>query len=194
MEFDSLVVGFGLQWVLLWIYVVGVVCICIGIGMWLCFFVLIDNFIKELINVIQEIVNYNYEKCLELNSSEEFLEVFKNFNCMVKCLEDYYVSILFDMMVFKKYMEIIINSINEFIIGLNNDMEILFINDEVLNVINLKCEEVIKYFVQDIFLCNDLLCCLICELVEIFGELVKDKEKEKKEFLKIYVDNKESFF
>ncbi len=54
-------------------------------------------------------------------------------------------------------METIINSINEPIIGLNNDMEILFINDEALNVINLKREEVIKRFCQDISLRNDLL-------------------------------------
>lgn len=91
-------------------------------------------------------------------------------------------------------METIINSINEPIIGLNNDMEILFINDEALNVINLKREEVIKHSAQDISLRNDLLRRLIRELVEIPGEPVKDKEKEKKEPLKIYADNKESFF
>lgn len=53
-------------------------------------------------------------------------------------------------------METIINSINEPIIGLNNDMEILFINDEALNVINLKREEVIKHSAQDIS------CAMIC--------------------------------
>lgn len=90
-------------------------------------------------------------------------------------------------------METIINSINEPIIGLNNDMEILFINDEALNVINLKREEVIKHSAQDISLRNDLLRRLIRELVEIPGEPVKDKEKEKKEPLKIYVTIKRVF-
>ena len=56
-------------------------------------------------------------------------------------------------------------------------MEILFINDEALNVINLKREEVIKHSAQDISLRNDLLRRLIRELVEIPGEPVKDKEK-----------------
>ena len=54
-------------------------------------------------------------------------------------------------------METIINSINEPIIGLNNDMEILFINDEALNVINLKREEVIKHS-DRIFPCA-MICC-----------------------------------
>ncbi len=109
---------------------------------------------------------------------------------MAKRLEDYHASTLSDMMASKKYMETIINSINEPIIGLNNDMEILFINDEALNVINLKREEVIKHSAQDISLRNDLLRRLIRELVEIPGEPVKDKEKEP---LKIYADNKEFF-
>lgn len=193
-EPDSPAAGPGLQRALLWIYVVGAACICIGIGMWLRLPASIDNPIKELTNAIQEIANHNYEKRLELNSSEEFSEVSKNFNRMAKRLEDYHASTLSDMMASKKYMETIINSINEPIIGLNNDMEILFINDEALNVINLKREEVIKHSAQDISLRNDLLRRLIRELVEIPGEPVKDKEKEKKEPLKIYADNKESFF
>ena len=193
-EPDSPAAGPGLQRALLWIYVVGAACICIGIGMWLRLPASIDNPIKELTNAIQEIANHNYEKRLELNSSEEFSEVSKNFNRMAKRLEDYHASALSDMMASKKYMETIINSINEPIIGLNNDMEILFINDEALNVINLKREEVIKHSAQDISLRNDLLRRLIRELVEIPGEPVKDKEKEKKEPLKIYADNKESFF
>ena len=42
---------------------------------------------------------------LELNSSEEFSEVSKNFNRMAKRLEDYHASTLSDMMASKKYME-----------------------------------------------------------------------------------------
>ena len=182
-EPDSPAAGPGLQRALLWIYVVGAACICIGIGMWLRLPASIDNPIKELTNAIQEIANHNYKKRLELSNSEEFSEVSKNFNRMAKRLEDYHASALSDMMASKKYMETIINSINEPIIGLNNDMEILFINDEALNVINLKREEVIKHSAQDISLRNDLLRRLIRELVEIPGEPVRDKEKEKKEVL-----------
>lgn len=77
-------------------------------------------------------------------------------------------------------METIINSINEPIIGLNNDMEILFINDEALNVINLKREEVIKHSAQDISLRNDLLRRLIRELVEFLGNQSKTRKKKRK--------------
>ena len=55
-------------------------------------------------------------------------------------------------------METIINSINEPIIGLNNDMEILFINDEALNVINHEAVKKLLNILHRIFPCA-MICC-----------------------------------
>lgn len=63
-------------------------------------------------------------------------------------------------------MEAIINSVKEPIIGLNNELIILFINDEALNVLNLKREEVLQKPAQDISMRNDLLRRLIRELMD----------------------------
>lgn len=63
-------------------------------------------------------------------------------------------------------MEAIINSVKEPIIGLNNELTILFINDDTLNVLNLKREEVLQKSAQDISLRNDLLRRLIRELMD----------------------------
>lgn len=191
-EPDSPAAGPGLQRALLWISIVGIACICIGIGMWLRLPASINNPIKEIINAIQAIANHNYEIRLDLNSSQEFTEVSKNFNRMAKRLAEYHASTLSEMMASKKYMETIINSINEPIIGLNNEMVILFINDEALNILNLKRDEIIKKSAQEISLRNDLLRRLIRELITPEEKTTKDKEK--KEALKIYADNKESFF
>lgn len=190
---DSPAAGPGLQRALWWIYIVGVACICIGIGMWLRIPASINDPIKELTNAIQEIANHNYNRRLDLGNNQEFAEVSKNFNRMAKRLEEYHASTLSDMMAAKKYMETIINSINEPIIGLNDELEVLFINDEALNVLNLKRAEVIKHSAQDISLRNDLLRRLIRELVDI-SDSDSNKKKEKTEPLKIYADNKESFF
>ncbi len=192
-EPDSPAAGPGLQRALLWISIVGAACICIGIGMWLRLPASINNPIKEIINAIQEIANHNYDKRLDLGQNQEFAEVSKNFNRMAKRLEDYHASTLSDMMAAKKYMETIINSINEPIIGLNDDMEILFINDEALNVLNLKRDEIIRHSAQEISLRNDLLRRLIRGLIDV-PDNEPGKEQEKKEPLKIYADNKESFF
>ena len=192
-EPDGPAAGPGLQRALLWISIVGAACICIGIGMWLRLPASINNPIKEIINAIQEIANHNYDKRLDLGQNQEFAEVSKNFNRMAKRLEDYHASTLSDMMAAKKYMETIINSINEPIIGLNDDMEILFINDEALNVLNLKRDEIIRHSAQEISLRNDLLRRLIRGLIDV-PDNEPGKEQEKKEPLKIYADNKESFF
>mgnify|MGYP003210450266 CR=1 FL=1 len=75
-EPDSPAAGPGLQRALLWIYVVGAACICIGIGMWLRLPASIDNPIKELTNAIQEIANHNYEKRLEaVKNFQKYLKI-----------------------------------------------------------------------------------------------------------------------
>lgn len=190
---DSPAAGPGLQRALLWISIVGAACICVGIGIWLRLPASINKPIKEITNGIQEIANHNYGKRLDLNDNQEFAKVSKNFNRMAKRLEEYHASTLSEMMAAKKYMETIINSINEPIIGLNNEMEILFINDEALNVLNLKREDVIRRSAQEISMRNDLLRRLVRELIDIPSQQTVD-DKSKKEPLKIYADDKESFF
>ena len=68
---------------------------------------------------------------------------------------------------------------------MNTEREILFINNEALNVLNLKRENVIRKSAEELSLKNDLLRRLIRELVT---------PGNKEEPLKIYADNKESYF
>ena len=186
-EPDSPAAGPGLQRALLWISIVGSACICIGVAMLLRLPSSINKQIKEITNGIQEIANHNYEKRLDLSGNQEFAEVSNNFNRMAKRLADYHASTLSDLKAGKKYMETIINSISEPIIGLNNEMDVLFINDEALNILNLKRMEVMNTSAQEIALRNDLLRRLIREVTE-------SNPGNRKEPLKIYADNKESFF
>ena len=106
-EPDSPAAGPGLQRALLWIYVVGAACICIGIGMWLRLPASIDNPIKELTNAIQEIANHNYEKRLDMSGHEEFREVADSFNRMAERLTEYRASTLNDILSAKKFLEAI---------------------------------------------------------------------------------------
>ena len=100
-------------------------------------------------------------------------------------MTEYRASTLADILAAKKFLEAIVNSINEPIIGLNTEREILFINNEALNVLNLKRENVIRKSAEELSLKNDLLRRLIRELVT---------PGNKEEPLKIYADNKESYF
>ena len=84
---------------------------------------------------------------------------------MAERLAEYRASTLADILSAKKFIEAIVNSIDDPIIGLNMDREILFINEEALNVLNLKRGNVIRKSAEELSLKNDLLRRLIRELV-----------------------------
>ena len=120
-----------------------------------------------------------------MRNNQEFWEVAESFNRMAERLAEYRASTLADILSAKKFIEAIVNSIDDPIIGLNMDREILFINDKALNVLNLKRENVIRKSAEELSLKNDLLRRLIRELVT---------PGDQKEPLKIYADDKESYF
>lgn len=168
-----------------WISIIGGICILTGLGLLYWLPRTISKPIKELKNGILEIANHNYEKRLDMSNNEEFCEVAKSFNQMAGCLAEYRASTLADILSAKKFIEAIVNSIDDPIIGLNTKHEILFINEGALNVLNLKREDVIRKSAEGLSLKNDLLRRLIRGLV------TQDDEKEP---LKIYADNKEGYF
>lgn len=175
----------ALERALLWISVTGGICVLTGLVLLFWLPRSISKPILELKQGILEIANHNYEKRLDMKNSEEFREVADGFNRMAERLTEYRASTLADILSAKKFLEAIVNSINEPIIGLNTEREILFINNEALNVLNLKRENVIRQSAEELSLKNDLLRRLIRELVS---------PGDKKEPLKIYADNKESYF
>ena len=184
-EPDSPAATPGLERALLWISVTGGICILTGLILLYWLPRTISKPIKELKEGILEIANHNYEKRLQMNNNEEFRDVADSFNRMAERLTEYRASTLSDILSAKKFIEAIVNSIDDPVIGLNMEREILFINEEALNVLNLKRENVIRQSAEELALKNDLLRRLIRELVT---------PSEQKEPLKIYADDKESYF
>lgn len=188
-EPNSPAAGPGLQRALLWISIVGGICIIIGLFMLTLLPASINKPVKEIISGIKDIANHDYSRRLSLES-HEFEEVSENFNRMARRLEDYHSSTLAQIKAAKNYMETVINSVKEPIIGLDHELTILFINDEALNILNLKREDVLQRPAQETALRNDLLRRLIRGLMDS-----QEQERTgKSEPLKIYADNKESYF
>jgi signal transduction histidine kinase len=185
MEPDNPAATPALQRALVMISVVGIACIFVGILLFLRLPVSINRPMRELTNGILEIANHNYEKRLSFSTNKEFIQVSQSFNRMAERLAEYRASTLADILSGKKYIEAIVNSITEPIIGLSNEMDILFINDEALSILNLKRDNLIRKSASELALKNDLMRRLIRELVT---------PNEKNTPLKIYADNKESFF
>ena len=175
----------GLERALLWISITGSICILTGLVLLYWLPRSISKPIKELKEGILEIADHNYEKPLNMDKNEDFREVADSFNRIGERLTEYRASTLSDILSAKKFIEAIVNSIDDPVIGLNMDRQILFINEEALNVLNLKRENVIRKSAEELALKNDLLRRLIRELVT---------PSEQKEPLKIYADNKESYF
>ena len=182
----------GLPNALVWVATTGTV--AIAIGLWMLFRVpsIINAPIKEITNGIKEIANHNYDVTLNLAGGKEANEISESFNRMANRLRDYHSSTYSQLMSSKKYLETIINSISEPIIGLDNDLNILFISKDALNVLNLKMENTINKPAQEIALNNDLLRRLLVGLKE--NETPTDSAHKKDEPLKIYANNKESYF
>lgn len=108
--------------------------------------------IKRLTNGILEISQGNYQKRLPVNSNDEFKMVSHSFNKMAESLEEFKAGSLEDILSAKKYIEAIVNSITEPIIGLDKEKRIVFINNEALNILNLKREEVLGKLAAEISL------------------------------------------
>lgn len=181
----------GLNRALFWVSVTGGICILIGIMILIKLPDSINKPIKELSDSLLEIANHNYNVRLELYGNKELASISKAFNRMANRLMDYHNSTLADLKASKRYLETIINAINEPIIGLDKDTRIIFINDEAVKILNIDRALVKDKTAQDIALRNDLLRRLLCGLPENEEPEVKNSKHKP---LKIYADNKECYF
>ncbi|MEG0518478.1 MAG: ATP-binding protein [Bacteroidales bacterium] len=141
--------------------------------------------IKELIEGIVEISNHNYDNRLNFSSKSEFEQVALSFNRMAEELAVFQKSSMAKIITTKRYLEIIINSIGEPIIGLDSNKTVLFVNNAASSILNLQAEKMINQSALDLSLHNDL-----------FRRLIRGLEKNEtdNEPLKIYSNNKESYF
>lgn len=179
----SLAVEERADYVMWWLIVVAALCAVIAGAILVWFPRSVLRPIDVLKRGITEIANHNYEQRLEFPGNREFESVAESFNDMAAKLDEYRRSSLDDLMAAKKRIEAIVDTLHEPIVGLDPDRHILFMNREALSVLNLP-QEVVGRNATEVALSNDLLRRLIRGLCE----------KKDPEPLKIYADNKESYF
>ncbi len=174
----------------LWIALAGTFCFLIAFVLLVNLPGNIANPVKELTESIKQIAAQNYSKRVHFDKHNEFGDLANAFNTMAQKLEEYKTSNLEKLMMEKKRIETLINNINDPVIGLDAKKHILFMNDVALKISGLKAADTIGKPIQDVAVNNDLIRSLIQDLFNPATETAKAKQPP----MKIYADNKESYF
>jgi NtrC-family two-component system sensor histidine kinase KinB len=173
-----------------WISIFGTLCFLIAFILLVNLPGNIANPVKQLTASIKEIAAQNYSQRIHFEKNNEFGELASAFNTMAQKLEEYKAGNLEKLLIEKKRVETLINNMNDPVIGLDHKNRILFMNDMALKISGLTGEDIIGKLVQDIAVHNDLIRSLVKELFNPEA----NKEHGKKDPIKIYADNKESYF
>jgi len=142
---------------------------------------IISNPISSLSEGITAIANKNYAKRIYLKQNDEFNDLANAFNVMAGKLDEYESSNLAQIKFEKSRIETIINQMRDGIIGLDEKRNILFLNALSEKLLGLKEMDIVGKYAPDVALKNDLMRTLL-------------QERDGKEELKIFADNKESYF
>ena len=168
----------------------GAICFLIAFSLLINLPSSIANPIKELTESIKQIAAKNYSRRVHFQNHNEFGELATSFNTMAEKLEEYNDSSLATLMIEKKRIETLINNMHDPVIGLDEKMKIIFVNEEATKTIGLAQAEMLGQFAQDLSLRNDLIRSLIQD-IKIIQPI---DSKEKTPIIKIFADNKESYF
>ena len=142
---------------------------------------IISGPISSLSEGILAIAGKNYKKRIYLKQGDEFGDLANAFNIMAGKLDEYESSNLAKIKFEKSRIETIINQMRDGIIGLDEKRDILFLNAVSEKLLGLKEAEILGQYAPDIALKNDLMRTLL-------------QDDPGKKDLKIFADNKESYF
>jgi PAS domain S-box-containing protein len=137
--------------------------------------------ISKLTEGIKQVANKNYSQRIQFEKGDEFGELADAFNSMAQKLDEYNNSNLAKIIFQKKRIDTIINNMKDPIIGLDEKRKILFVNTSSSKILGIAAIELVGKYAPDIAMKNDLLRSLIST------DIAQSP-------LKIYADNRESYF
>jgi two-component system, NtrC family, sensor histidine kinase KinB len=141
----------------------------------------VANPLAEFSAAIKQISRKNYKQRLHFENEDEFTELANSFNKMVVKLNEWENSNLSKIKSEKSRIEAIIAQMQDAIIGLNEKGEVLFLNHLAAKLISLDEDKVIGQNVAELMQKNELL-----------KRIIKPETNDNT--LKIYADDKESYF
>ncbi len=172
-----------------WIALTGTVCFLIAFILLVNLPSNIANPITELTSSIKQIANEKYSERVHFESHSEFGELAHSFNTMAEKLEEYNNSNLSKLMMEKKRIETLINNMHDPVIGLDENLKVIFANEEALKITGIRQEEIIGKDVKDLAVYNDLIRTLVQDLV-----ISESAGGSKSKPIKIFSNSKEGYF
>lgn len=169
-----------------WIMITGSSCFLIAFTLLVNLPANIANPIREITESIKNIAAKKYSERVRFEGHSEFGELAKSFNSMAKKLEEYNNSNLAKIMVEKKRIETLINNMHDPVIGLDEALQIVFVNHEALLILGLHEHDLVGKSAKELAIVNDLVRLLIKDIVQ--------KEVNETSTIKIYANAKESYF
>lgn len=165
---------------LIYISMIAGICFLISFTFVINFPEYIAHPIRELSKGIREISNKNYSHRLYFKTGDEFEELAVTYNAMAQKLDEYENSNLAKILFEKRRVEAVINSLQDPAIGMDTKGIILFANQQMLKLSNLRENEIVGKKATEISEQNDLLRFLL--------------QQDKSAPFKIVIDGKENFF
>lgn len=169
----------------IWIAITGTACFVIAFTLLINLPSSIADPIQKLTASIKQIAANNYDERVHFEKSDEFGELAQSFNTMAQKLEEYNSSHMAKLMRQKKRIETLINNMKDPVIGLDENMLVIFVNEEACKVTGLPEEQMIGQSSKDLALSNDLIRLLLQEM---------NLKAISEEPLKIVTNNKEGYY
>lgn len=113
--------------------------------------------IQQLSQSLRQIAKNNYAERLPVQGTKEFQVLAQSFNEMAEKLHQYNESVLADVLVQKRRLETLINSMESPVIGLNHNLEITFVNDAAAQFIKADSAELIGYPITKVAINNSIV-------------------------------------
>jgi PAS domain S-box-containing protein len=136
--------------------------------------------IQKLTEAIKEISRKNYKHRIHLDNKDEFGQLADAFNAMTERLQEFESSNLNKIIFEKTRAEAVINSLRDASIGIDKTNIVLFANQQALQLLGLKAEDVVGRLVTELSAKNDLFRFLITN--------------ESNNPFKIVLDGKENYY
>ncbi len=170
-----------------WIVITGSLCFLIAFILLLNLPSNIAKTISKLTESIKQIAAKNYSERVHFEGNSEFGQLAKSFNTMAEKLEEYNNSNLAKLMMEKKRIEALINNMHDPVIGLDENLKVIFANNEAIKISGVNEANLIGHSTQELAEKNDLIRTLIQDI------MIPDSRPKPKP-IKIFADNKEGYF